>query len=142
MKRLKKLLISTITIYSFLLPLNIAKSQEKIEIISLLKTTKGLGGKKISYPRWKQAELRLFKVIIPVGQKTPLHIHPAPMIVYIAQGDLKHTRGENISYFSEKQSLVESNNGEEHFVENVGKNEAILFVAVSSVVGMPTTINK
>ena len=142
MKRLKKLLISTITIYSILLPLNIAKSQEKIEIISLLKTTKGLDGKKISYPRWKQAELRLFKVIIPVGQKTPLHIHPAPMIVYIAKGELKHTRGENISYFSEKQSLVESNYGEEHFVENVGKNEAILFVAVSSVVGMPTTINK
>ncbi len=142
MKRFKKLLISTITFCSILLPLNIAKSQEKIEIISLLKTTKGLGGKKISYPRWKQAELRLFKVIIPVGQKTPLHIHPAPMIVYIAKGELKHTRGENISYFSEKQSLVESNFGEEHFVENVGKNEAILFVAVSSVVGMPTTINK
>ena len=142
MKRLKKLLISTITICSFLLPLNIANSQEKIEIISLLKTTKGLGGKKISYPRWKQAELRLFKVIIPVGHRTPLHIHPAPMIVYIAQGELKHTRGENITYFSEKQSLVESNYGEEHFVENVGKNEAILFVAVSSVVGMPTTINK
>ena len=142
MKRLKKLLISTLTICSILSPLNIAKSQEKIEIISLIKTTKGLDGKKISYPRWKQAELRLFKVIIPVGQKTPLHIHPAPMIIYIDQGELKHTRGQNISYFSEKQSLVESNNGEVHFVENIGKNEAILFIAVSSVVGMPTTINK
>ena len=142
MKRLKKLLISTLTICSILSPLNIAKSQEKIEIISLIKTTKGLDGKNISYPRWKQAELRLFKVIIPVGQKTPLHIHPAPMIIYIDQGELKHTRGQNISYFSEKQSLVESNNGEVHFVENIGKNEAILFIAVSSVVGMPTTINK
>ena len=142
MKRLKKLLISTITICSFLLPLNIAKSQEKIEIISLLKTTKGLGGKKISYPRWKQAELRLFKVIIPVGQKTPLHIHPAPMIVYIAEGDLKHTRGENINYFSERQSLVESNNGEEHYVENIGKEPAIIYVVAASIVGMPTTINK
>ena len=142
MKRLKKLLISTLTICSILSPLNIAKSQEKIEIISLIKTTKGLDGKNISYPRWKQAELRLFKVIIPIGQKTPLHIHPAPMIIYIDQGQLKHTRGQNISYFSEKQSLVESNNGEVHFVENIGKNEAILFIAVSSVVGMPTTINK
>ena len=64
------------------------------------------------------------------------------MIVYIAQDELKQTRGENISYFSEKQSLIESNYGEEHFVENVGKNEAILFVAVSSVVGIPTTVNK
>ena len=142
MKIFKKLLISTVTICTVLLTLNTAKSEEKIEIISLIKTTKGLGGKKISYPRWKQAELRLFKVIIPVGAKTPIHTHPAPMIVYIAQGNLKHTRGENISYFSEKQTLIESNYGEEHFVENVGKNEAILFVSVSSVVGMPTTINK
>ncbi len=142
MKRLRKLILSTITIWAIFLPLNITKSQEKIEIIPLINATKGLDGKKISYPRWKQAELRLFKVIIPSGKKTPLHIHPAPMLIYIAKGELKHTRGENISYFSEKQSLVESNNGKEHFVENVGKSEAILFVAVSSVVGMPTTINK
>lgn len=142
MKKLRKLILSTITIWAIFLPLNITKSQEKIEIIPLINATKGLDGKKISYPRWKQAELRLFKVIIPSGKKTPLHIHPAPMLIYIAKGELKHTRGENISYFSEKQSLVESNNGKEHFVENVGKSEAILFVAVSSVVGMPTTINK
>ena len=142
MKKLSKLILSTITIWAIFLPLNITKSQEKIEIITLINATKGLDGKKISYPRWKQAELRLFKVIIPSGKKTPLHIHPAPMLIYIAKGELKHTRGENISYFSEKQSLVESNNGKEHFVENVGKSEAILFVAVSSVVGMPTTINK
>jgi len=51
MRRLKKILISTITICTILLPLNIAKSQENIEIIPLLKTTKGLGGKKISYPK-------------------------------------------------------------------------------------------
>jgi len=142
MKKLRKLILSTITILAIVLPLNITKSQEKIEIIPLINATKGIDGKKISYPRWKQAELRLFKVIIPSGKKTPLHIHPAPMLIYIAKGELKHTRGENISYFSEKQSLVESNNGKEHFVENVGKSEAILFVAVSSVVGMPTTINK
>ena len=142
MKKLRNLILSTITILAIVLPLNITKSQEKIEIIPLINATKGLDGKKISYPRWKQAELRLFKVIIPSGKKTPLHIHPAPMLIYIAKGELKHTRGENISYFSEKQSLVESNNGKEHFVENVGKSEAILFVAVSSVVGMPSTINK
>ena len=142
MKRFKKLLISSVTIFATFLTPNITKAEEKIEIISLIKTTTGLDGKKVSYPRWKQAELRLFKVIIPVGKKTPLHIHPAPMIIYISQGNVKHTRGEYINYFSEKQSLVESNYGEEHFVENIGNNEAILFVAVSSVVGMPTTINK
>ena len=142
MKKLRKLILSTITIWAIFLPLNITKSQEKIEIIPLINATKGLDGKKISYPRWKQAELRFFKVLIPSGKKTPLHIHPAPMLIYISKGELKHTSGENISYFSEKQSFAESNNGKEHFVENIGKGEAILFVAVSSVVGMPTTINK
>ena len=69
----------------------------------------------------KQAELRLYKVIIQVGQKTQLHIHLSPLIVHNIQGELKHYRGENISYFLEKKGLVESNNEEEHFVENIDK---------------------
>ena len=142
MKALRSLLISAITISSIFLPLEIAKAQEKIEIIPLIQSTKGLGGKKISYPRWKQAELRFFKVIIPVGGKTPIHTHPAPMVVYLAQGDLKHTRGDNITIFSSKQSFIESNNGEEHFVENIGNQPVIIYVVAASVVGMPTTINK
>ena len=122
MKNLEILLISVITISSVLLPLEITQAQEKIEVITLIQSTKGLGGqKKISYPRWKQAELRFFKVIIPVGGKTPIHTHPAPMVVYLAQGELKHTRGDVINYFSSKQSLIESNNGDEHFVENIAK---------------------
>ena len=64
------------------------------------------------------------------------------MIVYIAHGALKHIRGEIISFFSEKQSILWWDNGEENFVEDVGKNEVILFEAVSSVVGMPITINR
>ena len=120
MQKFRNLLISAITISSILLPLEIAKAQEKIEVIPLVQGTTGLGGKKISYPRWKQAELRFFKVIIPVGAKTPIHTHPAPMVVYLAEGKLKHTRGDTINYFSSKQSFLESNNGDEHIVENIG----------------------
>ena len=139
---MRDLLISAITISSILFPLDIAKADEKIEVIPLIQGTTGLGGKKISYPRRKQAELRFFKVIIPVGVKTPIHTHPAPMVVYLAQGDLKHTRGENINIFSSKQSFIESNNGEDHFVENIGNEPAIIYVVAASAVGMPTTINK
>ena len=142
MKKFRNLLISVITISSVLIPFEIAKAQEKIEVIPLIQSTKGLGGKKISYPKWKQAELRFFKVIIPVGAKTPIHTHPAPMVVYLAQGELKHTRGDVINYFSSKQSLIESNNGDEHFVENIGKKPAVLYVVAASAVGLPTTINK
>ena len=142
MKRLRNLLISAITISSIFFLLETSKAEKKIEVIPLIQSTKGLGGKKISYPRLRQAELRFFKVIIPVGGKTPIHKHPAPMVVYLAQGDLKHTRGETINIFSSKQSFVESNNGEEHFVENIGNKPAIIYVVVASAVGMPTTINK
>ena len=142
MQKFRNILISAITISSILLPLRISKAQEKIEVISLIQSTKGLGGKKISYPRWKQAELRFFKVIIPVGEKTPIHTHPAPMVVYLAQGELKHIRGNIVNYFSSKQSLVESNNGDEHFVENIGSEPAVLFVFAASAIGLPTTINK
>ena len=64
------------------------------------------------------------------------------MVVYLAQGELKHTRGEVINYFSSKQSLIESNNGDEHFVENKGNKPAVLYVVAASAVGLPTTINK
>ena len=106
----------------------------------LIQGIKGLGGKKISYPWGKQAELRFFKVVIPVGGKTPIHTHPAYMDIYLSQGELKHTRGNVINYLSSKQSLIESNNGDEHFVENIGNEPAVLYVVQASAFGLPTTI--
>ena len=141
MQKIRNLLISAITISSILLPLEIAKADEKIEIIPIIQGTTGLGGKKISYPRWKQAELRFFKVIVPVGEKTPIHTHPAPMVVYLAEGKLKHTRGDVINYFSSKQSFLESNNGDEHIVENIGNKPAVLYVVAASAVGLPITVH-
>ena len=142
MKKFKNFFIFAITISSIFIPLEISKAEEKIEIIPLIQSTKGLGGKNISYPKWKQAELRFFKAIIPIGGKTPIHTHPAPMVVYIAQGKLKHTRGKDINIFTSEQSFIESNNGDDHFVENIGNEPAIIYVVAASAVGMPTTINK
>ena len=99
MQKFRNLLISAVTISSVLLPLEISNAQEKIELIPLIQSTKGLSGKKISYPMGKQAELRFLKVVIPVGGKTPIHTHPAPMVVYLAQGELKHKRGDIINFF-------------------------------------------
>jgi quercetin dioxygenase-like cupin family protein len=141
MAKIRNLLISAITISSILLPLDNAKADEKIEVIPIIQGTTGLGGKKISYPRWKQAELRFLKVIIPVGVKTPIHTHPAPMVVYLAKGKLKHTRGDVINYFSSNDSFIESNNGDEHIVENIGNKPAVLYVFAASSVGLPITIH-
>ena len=142
MKIIKNFLLTAMAVSSMFITLEHAKSQEKIEVTSLIESSRGLSGKKISYPRWKQAELRLLRVNIPVGSKTPLHIHPAPMLVYVQQGQLKHSRGETINYFNAGDSFIESNSGSSHFVESVGNKPAVLFVGVSSAVGIPTTINK
>ena len=56
--------------------------------------------------------------------------------------ELKHNRGDVVNYFSSKQSLIESNNGDEHFVENIGNEPAVLYVVAASAEGLPTTINK
>ena len=138
----KTFFLSSVVLSSAFIALIPINSQEKLEVTPLIQSTKGLSGKKISFPRWKQAELRLLKVNIPVGIKTPLHVHPAPMLVYVQQGKLKHLRGEAINYFSAGESFIESNNGSPHFVESVGKKPAVLFVSVSSAVGLPTTVNR
>tara|TARA_B100000579_G_C22796396_1_gene837359 strand:- start:616 stop:1044 length:429 start_codon:yes stop_codon:yes gene_type:complete len=142
MNSIKTFLLSALAISSTLITIESAKSQEIIEVTPLIQSTRGLSGKYITYPRWKRAELRLLKVSIPVGLKTPLHIHPAPMLVYVQQGKLKHLRGETINFFSAGESFIESNSGSPHLVESVGEKPAVLFVGVSSAVGLPTTINK
>ena len=116
-------------------------AEEKIEVIRLIQTSKGLSGKNFNYQEGKP-ELRLLKVKIPPGIETPIHMHPAPMLIHVTRGRLKHVRGEEINFFKDGDAFIESNNGHPHYVKNVGKKPAILHVGVVSVVGMPTTINK
>ena len=116
-------------------------AEEKIMVTPLIQTSKGLSGKKFNYLEGKP-ELRLLKVKIPVGMRTPIHTHPSPMLIYVTRGRLRHVRGEEINVFKAGDAFVESNNGGAHYVKNIGKKPAILHVGVVSVVGMPTTINE
>ena len=116
-------------------------AKEKIEVIPIIQSSKGLSGKNFNYLEGKP-ELRLLKVKIPVGLKTPIHIHPSPMLIYVTRGRLKHVRGEEINFFKAGDAFIESNNGDPHYVKNVGKKPVILHVGVLSVVGMPTAINE
>ena len=115
-------------------------AEEKIEVIPLIQTSKGLSGKNFNYLDGKP-ELRLLKVMIPAGTETPIHTHPAPMLIHVTSGRLKHVRGKEINFFKAGDAFVESNNGGGHYVKNVGKKPAILHVGVVSIVGMPTAIN-
>ena len=116
-------------------------AEEKIEVIPIIQSSKGLSGKNFNYLEG-EPELRLLKVKIPVGLKTPIHNHPSPMLIHVTRGRLKHVRGEEINFFKAGDAFIESNNGGSHYVKNVGKKPAILHVGVVSVVGMPTATNE
>jgi len=115
--------------------------EEKIEVVPLIKTSKGLSGESFNYLEG-EPELRLLKVKIPAVLKTPIHKHPSPMLIHVTRGKLKHVRGRVINTFRAGDVFVESNHGGEHYVKSIGKKPAILHVGVISVVGVPTTINK
>ena len=85
-------------------------AEEKIEVIPIIQSTKGLSGENFNYLEGKP-ELRLLKVKIPVGLKTPIHTHPSPMLIHVTRGKLKHVRGEEINFFKGGNAFIESNNG-------------------------------
>ena len=84
-------------------------AKEKIEVIPIIQSSKGLSGKNFNYLDGKP-ELRLLKVKIPVGLKTPIHTHPSPMLIHVTRGRLKHVRGEEINFFKAGDAFIESNN--------------------------------
>ena len=60
-------------------------AEEKIEVIPIIQSSKGLSGKNFNYLDGKP-ELRLLKVKIPVGLKTLIHTHPATMLIHVTRG--------------------------------------------------------
>ena len=117
----------------------------KPSIQEVLTTSKTLEGTAFEYPAGK-AELRLYRVEIPVGGKIPLHKHPAPMMVYVQgvnSGSLRNTRvmsdGSEIeTIFKPGQAFLKGVDSP-HYSENIGDKSTILWVTVASAEGMPTT---
>ena len=91
-------------------------AEEKIAVLPIIQTSKGLSGEKFNYQEGK-LELRLLKVKIPAGIETPIHTHPAHMRIHVTRGRLVHLRGTEINFFKAGDSFVESNNGTAHYVK-------------------------
>ena len=63
-------------------PIDPGAAAVKPVINEVFAASKTLDGAFLKYPEGK-AEMRLYRVEIPVGGKIPLHKHPAPMMVYV-----------------------------------------------------------
>ena len=118
----------------------------KTVINEIFRASKTIEGAFLKYPEGK-AEMRLYRVEIPVGGKIPLHKHPAPMMVYVQgvnSGSLMNTRvmsdGSEIkTIFKPGQAFLKGADWP-HYSENVGNNPTILWVTVTSTEDMPTTV--
>jgi len=115
-------------------------------INEIFTASKTLEGAFLKYPDGK-AQMRRYRVEIPVGGKIPLHKHPAPMMVYVQgmnSGSLMNTRvmsdGSEIkTIFKPGQAFLKGVNTP-HYSENIGNKPTILWVTVTSTEGMPTTM--
>ena len=96
-------------------------TEEKIEVIPIIQSSKGLNGKNFNYLDGKP-ELRLLKVKIPVGLKTPIHTHPSPMLIHVTRGRLKHVRGEEINFFKAGGQFIERNNETPTMLKTLGRS--------------------
>ena len=119
--KFKKSIFSFLVLLTALISPKYSLAEEKIEVVSLIQTSKGLSGESFNYLKGKP-ELRLLRVKIPVGLKTPIHKHPSPMLIHVTRGKLKHVKGRIINTFRSGDVFVESNNSGEHSVKNIGKN--------------------
>ena len=97
----------------------------------------GLSGEPFAYP--EEMLSYALRVEFPVGGSVPLHTHPAPLITYVAQGQIRHTRGDEVNTFGPGEAFVEGNQEGPHAVENIGDGPAVLFVAVASKQGLRTS---
>ena len=59
-------------------------AEEKIEIIPIIQSSKGLSGKKFNYLDGKP-EISLLKVKIPAGLITSIHTYTSPMLIHFTR---------------------------------------------------------
>ena len=127
-------------------PIDPGAASVKPVVNEVFSASKTLDGAFLKYPEGK-AEMRLYRVEIPVGGKIPLHKHPAPMMVYVQgvnSGSLMNTRvmsdGSEIkTIFKPGQAFLKGVDTP-HYSENVGNKPTILWVTVTSAEDMPTTV--
>ena len=115
-----------------------ALASPKLVVEELFKANRTLGGKVVAYPEGTP-EMRVYRLTLPVGAKIPLHIHPAPVVVMVEQGELSNVRIVNGAEEA-GDGFLEGHPEEPHYVINRGTEPAISLVTFASVEGMPNTV--
>tara|TARA_Y100001968_G_C19313680_1_gene695496 strand:+ start:119 stop:550 length:432 start_codon:yes stop_codon:yes gene_type:complete len=114
-------------------------SFEPVIIETLIKATESWNGDSFIYPRGR-AQMTFQRITAQPGYKTPLHSHPQPGVVYIVKGTLSCETNDGQSLQAGPGDSFASPQDTVHYCENVGNDEAQIFVASAGAKGRETTI--
>ena len=103
-----------------------------IVYVDLVKTTKTWIGKTIEPISYKQPEVTVKDIIIPAGQKLPIHSHPDINVAYLIEGELTvysrdSSKTLHLDVNGSNNLIVESINSY-HYAINYGKVDARVIV--------------
>tara|TARA_B100000700_G_scaffold57331_1_gene62117 strand:- start:20 stop:451 length:432 start_codon:yes stop_codon:yes gene_type:complete len=114
-------------------------SSDPVIVETLISATESWNGDSFKYPRGK-AQMTLQRITAKPGFKTPLHSHPQPGIAYVVKGTLACETNDGQSLKASPGYSFASPQGTIHYCENIGNDEAIIFVASAGAKGQETTI--
>lgn len=112
---------------------------EGFETQPVLKTTVTRDNQPIVYPTGTPQITSVIGTIEP-GGRTPLHQHPAPVYVYILEGEVElRSQGGEPHHYTTGEAYIEAL-GLNHQLFNVGDAPARVLVVFAGEEGSPTTV--
>lgn len=105
----------------------------------LLKSTMTRDNEPIRYPSVNPEMISVIGTL-EKGGRTPLHLHPIPVYVYVLQGEIElRTEGKATHRYKTGDAFIESQN-RKHQAFNVADGPSRLLVVFVGEVGKPTTV--
>ena len=113
------------------------------DIQELFKASRTDGGRVVAYPQGTP-EMRVYRVVLPVGATIPLHTHPSPVVVVVTKGAMTSVRmvdgAEVVTTVRPGDGFLEGHPDEPHYVTNKGSEPAEAMVTFASVEGLANMI--
>ena len=113
------------------------------DIQELFKASRTDGGRVVAYPQGTP-EMRVYRVVLPVGATIPLHTHPSPVVVVVTKGAMTNVRmvdgAEVVTTVRPGDGFLEGHPDEPHYVTNKGSEPAEAMVTFASVEGLANMI--
>ena len=137
--------IVAVAVISAALPFSASLAQvsplpEGFETQPVLKATQTRDNQPIVYPTGKPEIVSVIGTIQP-GGRTPLHLHPVPVYVYVLEGEIElRSKGGTPHRYKPGSAYIEALN-HDHQLFNVGNTAAKVLVVFVGEEGKPTTVS-